>query len=356
MKTFVLLLIVLAAPFTLAVVPGDPGFRGCVMLLPDGQFQDTDCDRVPDVVDNCPLSENPDQSDVDHNVIGDMCDLVVDEIILQPSEPIQGRSMVIQASLFNNRPYPMRNMIVKAELPRLGQVVSQPLPIIAPGQRLQTELLLRVPECAPPVLTDIVVYAEYPVAPGQKEVFSRALRVPVVPSGLCSLDPGQELTVVDIIELQDIHPENGAVYPFTIKNNWPESKAYVLSVQGMESWGTATIEPGSVVVVAPGSSREGVIIVHAYNGQTGRKAFTFSVNAREDAKQVLLQANIPDMGTTSTSQGPQLNQILTGVVVFLGILILIGLVLVFLNKNERKAIHTKLEEIEAKEHKQGKKK
>jgi hypothetical protein len=37
------------------------------------ELADGDDDGVPDSADNCPLDENPDQSDVDHNSVGDVC-------------------------------------------------------------------------------------------------------------------------------------------------------------------------------------------------------------------------------------------------------------------------------------------
>lgn len=39
-----------------------------------GEATDTDTDTIPDVLDNCPLIANADQSDVDADTIGDLCD------------------------------------------------------------------------------------------------------------------------------------------------------------------------------------------------------------------------------------------------------------------------------------------
>ena len=48
---------------------------GCNALfgLHSAGESDRDGDRVPDAVDNCPDTYNPDQSDVDHNGVGDAC-------------------------------------------------------------------------------------------------------------------------------------------------------------------------------------------------------------------------------------------------------------------------------------------
>lgn len=52
-------------------VPGPENFG----IQPD---DDTDGDSIANNVDNCPLSYNPDQSDLDSNNVGDMCDVDID--------------------------------------------------------------------------------------------------------------------------------------------------------------------------------------------------------------------------------------------------------------------------------------
>jgi hypothetical protein len=144
--------------------PPPPSFGGCAISTPQGALQDADCDRQGDPYDNCPLTPNPDQLDRDQNGIGDACDLVIEEVTVEPELPIQGRSMVIYVTLFNNRAYPMRNLVVKAEAPKLGVAASEDLVIIGPGERVRKELIVRVPDCAEPTFTDLAVFAEYPIA------------------------------------------------------------------------------------------------------------------------------------------------------------------------------------------------
>lgn len=315
-----------------AAYPGT-NLRGCVIKDARGQFDDGDCDRVPDVFDNCPLTLNPDQVDRDHNGIGDACDLVIDEIRIEPTEPMQGRSMVVAAAITNNRAYPMRNMELKLEVPALGLTAGEDIAIIHPGERVRRELITRIPECAPARFTDVVVIAEYPFSPGQKEVFSQPVRVPVMASGLCAADAGADRTVVNIIELQDVHPELGALYPFTIKNDQAESKAYLLGLTGLDPWGFAQIEPGSIIVVPPGEAREGAIRV--WSDVPGQHVFVFTVQARDDMTQVQLIADVPEQPRAPAQQFGA--PILLGIIAFIAVLVLLGLAALYVRHKHKES-------------------
>ena len=72
-----------------------------------------------------------------------------------------------------------------------------------PGQRIREEVVLRIPDCAPTRYTDVVAIVEYPYAPGQKEVFSQPIQVPIVSSGMCPSETGYDRTIVEILEVQD---------------------------------------------------------------------------------------------------------------------------------------------------------
>jgi hypothetical protein len=328
----VLTIFLLLAASAHAVLPGDPGFRGCVIGTAKGALQDIDCDRTPDAFDNCPLTPNPEQVDRDKNGIGDSCDLIIDEIRIEPDTPQQGRSFVTSIALTNNRAYPMRNMVVKVDVPALGIATSEDIAQIQPGERVRRELVLRAPDCAPLRFTDIVAIAEYPYAPGQKEVFSQPVKVPFVSGGTCAAETGSDKTVVNILEIQDVDPINGALYPFTIHNTQSESKAYVLSVQGLESWGYSEIHPNTVIVVPAGEARDGALQIWSRPGIEGRRSFTFTIQARDDMKQIMLLANIPQ-GAAYSEPKPQL---LAGIIVFLILLLVIAAILTYTKKMKKK--------------------
>jgi hypothetical protein len=56
---------------------------------------DTDGDMVCDDVDNCPADPNPDQSDVDADTIGDVCD-PVDGVMLQPKVSLRVVTLAVR--------------------------------------------------------------------------------------------------------------------------------------------------------------------------------------------------------------------------------------------------------------------
>ena len=333
---FILALAIAAAP-ALAVYPGDPGYRGCVMLTDDGQFDDTDCDKVPDIADNCPLTHNIDQSDVDRNGIGDACDILITEFRIEPETPIQGRSLVATVTVMNNRAYAVRDLRVKVEIPALGLFASDTIGVIDAGRIASRELVTRIPECAPLRPTDVVAIVEHQYGPREIEVFTAPARVLVAPSGQCAQDnPGVDRTIVDIIEAQDVNPIEGALYPFTIRNNEAESKAYVLSVSGI-AWGYAEIYPGSVVVVPPGEARDGSVRVWSRPGWTGRQSFTFTVQARDDAKQLLLLAEIVPSPQELREPVPAGVRMLLGALAFVLVAVLLVAALLYARRKGKKS-------------------
>lgn len=323
-----LLFAILLATSVFAVFPGDPGYRGCVLKDDRGQFDDLDCDRIPDVFDNCPLVPNPDQVDRDRNGVGDACDLIIDEITISPETPVQGRSMVVTIGVTNNRQYPMRNMVLKLDVPALGLSTSEQLNTLEPGSRVLKDLVTRIPECAKQRLTDIVAIVEYPIGPSQKEIFAQPLKIPVLPSGQCASEVGPERTIVNIIELQDVDPQLGALYPFTIHNMESESKAYILSTSGLDGWGASEISTGSVLVIPPGESRDGAIRLFAYPGVVGKKSFVFTVQARDDVTQIQLLADMPNVAVSSSPLPSA--KLFLGILALLGFVVLIGLVVLYL--------------------------
>lgn len=76
------------ATFILLALGGAPAHALCIGI-------DTDGDMVCDDVDNCPADPNSDQSDVDGDTIGDVCD-AVDGVMLQPKVALRTVTLAVR--------------------------------------------------------------------------------------------------------------------------------------------------------------------------------------------------------------------------------------------------------------------
>jgi len=269
-------------------------FGGCFIAGPENTLlADLDCDKVPDAIDNCRGIPNPSQADQNGNGIGDACDLLVDKIVLDPGRVLEGRAFTATAFLTNYRTYPIRNLALTIQIPELGLEQKEYVDVVAPGQQIRQLFYLRLPNCVTPKEYDVVLFVEFPTGPGMQESFYIPTRMRAESSSACTPQGTKEgKSIIDILDIQDIDKKRGGVYPFTIVNGEDEGQAYVLSVKGIDDWGSYEIRPRSLIVVPAGESRKGELIIYAKQGVTGEHGFVLNLRSKADAKQELLTARI----------------------------------------------------------------
>ena len=266
---------------------------GCAILGPENTLlDDVDCDKIPDPIDNCLGVPNPDQSDQNQNGLGDPCDLVVDKIELDPQVVLEGRAFTVTATMTNYRPYDLRNLQLTVQVPELGLEQKEYVDLIAGGKQDHYLFYFRLPNCVHEKDYDVVLFVEWPAAPGQQEFFYIPTRVGVTSSGLCDPEGTREgKSIINILDIQDVD-ENGGIYPFTIVNAEAASQAYVLTVEGTEDWGNYEIRPRSLIIVPAGESREGELVIYANEDAEGEHGFVLTLRSKSDAHQELLSARI----------------------------------------------------------------
>jgi len=309
-----------------------PTFGGCYLMQSGTTFEDLDCDKIIDLKDNCLGFQNPDQQDQNQNGLGDACDVIVNEVEIEPPVVLEGRAFVVTATLTNYRSYDVRNAVVTVQVPELGLEQKTYVDILKAGDEGRYEFFLRLPDCLEKNEYDVVLFVEWPKGPGMKEAFYIPTRMGVQRAGTCAEDPTspQGKSIINILDIQDVDRVTGGEYPFTIVNNEQESQAYVLTVEGTEDWGSYEIKPRALIVVPAGESRQGILTIYADENAEGEHGFSLILRSKHDAAQELLTARI--LGEAPGMSSRALLQL--GIFVVAAILVLLGVSFFILGRKE----------------------
>lgn len=275
-----------------------------------GLLPDTDCDRVPDIHDNCPFITNPMQRDAEGNGLGDACDLYIESISTNPADFVfNGRAFNTIVTLYNNRDYNIRNLKIRVLIPELGIESVRYIDNLEVCSAETVEFFLRAPLCAPMHDYNIFVEASFMNVFSETEIIPGITSIRVIPDQYCQmiLENNQTIgnTFIDVMEIQDIYKGSEAVFPIKISNREFNDKEYIFSVTGIDdSWGYSRIEPGSLIIVPSESDRTVDLYVGAHNTMDvapGERVFVISIKSGEEVQRSLLIANVKEPETMDKS-------------------------------------------------------
>jgi hypothetical protein len=263
--------------------PKRPG--SCSISTGHGLLVDSDCDRLPDVEDNCPYVANAGQEDSDSNGIGDACDVVI-SVDQYRTEAPAGRSISVEFIVKNNLPVPATNMGVGLVVDKASAV--KPFDSLGPGESREAQSSLQLPACMKAGATKLVVFVDFNVAE-QKGRALKELPFNVLP-GDCQ-GAANKTTIIDVYNIQDVRQGETALYPVTITNKEAYSKQYILSIEGVD-FADAVFRDGTVLVVPQGGAQTTVLTVTPHDDSSGSHPFYLKVDSEGFEEKILLTARV----------------------------------------------------------------
>lgn len=269
--------------------------QGCQIPYNYVYLDDLDCDSIPDAADNCPGVQNPDQYDTNTNGIGDACDLIIEAVTVTPQPVLDGKAFSVDVNLANLRPTPVHNVNVELLMPSLGVRRVQNFGTIRPYSTASIRFVQKNAPCPKPGVHDLYLRATSPALSGNQEQVVYRAKVDALPSPACqqTTNYSAPLTIVDVLEIQDVTPGQTARFPFTITNTGAEAKAYTIELLGVQGWASYTVQPGALFVVPPGAKVAGELqLAVTPSKQPGPQTFIFQVASTDDVVQQLIVARI----------------------------------------------------------------
>jgi hypothetical protein len=152
----------------------------------------------------------------------------------------------------------------------------------------------------------IVVEASFINIFGDEEIIPGITSIRIIPDDECLsvLQGGQtnDNSFIDVMEIQDVYKGGESVFPIRISNREASDKEYIFSVTGLDGWGNARLDPGSLIIVPKGSQKIVDLYVSANdNAAPGEKSFVVSVAQGEEVQRFLLVANVKESGNNNSA-------------------------------------------------------
>ncbi len=271
--------------------------------------------------------------------------VVIKDIMLEPNEEIKGgRTLIAQLRVKNLGMYDEEDLKVVLEIPDLDIKITDYIDEIEiDDSESSDDIFFRIPDC--PKEGNYTIRATVYYDDDYEETTEETSIIIIRPDS-CGASSGDDDNDDDFDDISDskfdektmvkvtgsknsITSSEGAVYPIMISNFGLASKTYVITVKGVQSWGTYRLDPSSVIVIDAGETEVPYLFISASNNaQPGDKVFTVEVSSGKESKEITLIANVAP--TSNDNSGNSVTGGVAGITNFTGGLEIAVLALVIL--------------------------
>jgi hypothetical protein len=305
---------------------------------------DVDCDGAVDMYDNCPHVQNSDQSDTNRNGVGDVCDILVEEIELAPDNVIrQGESTKITLRLYNNRPYPLEDISLGARNAELNMNEVKHVDMLPPGKQMAVDFQLRIPACAP-VGNHVIVISSALRMHGDTSSDVQHKTIQVQQGTACKEPVGSlDTTTVGMLDAITIDRGENAIIPITVTNDGADEKIYSLLVQGADTLGTWSIDPASLTVKGRSAAKAYVSVQTSAMTPPGQQKILIVIVSQDRKESIPVTISVRAPIPEEQKEFPQIFQYVLLVAV---ILLIIAALFIASRKPKRPAVTATGEKME----------
>ena len=267
-------------------------------------------------------------------------ELMIKDVLFSPANyVISGRALLTTVRLKNTGLKDEDSVKVQVQIPAMGLSAADYVDEIDEDESTTSEeLYMRIPKCQPEGDYQVVVTVTYDEGDETEKVTKT---IHVVKDDSCNSqaenkDQNQQVpkTIITIGPTsQDLtRGEGGVIYPLTLSNAGTESKTYIITADGFQSWGDLKISPANVVILQPGEAKAVYLYLSAKEtAQPGQHMFTVSVTSgAKQLKQFSLTANVVNAPASSASGWNTVKKVLeVSLIILVILLVILGLIIGF---------------------------
>ncbi len=285
--------------------------------------------------------KNGESTTVDYflEIEGKSHNVVVRDVVTSPSGTVEaGRALLASVRVKNYGTKREDDLKVTVRIPELGVTASDFIDRLdaEDGNRDSTtseELFIRIPDDAKSGEYTLIAEVEFDDGDSTSSastsinvVGAKAMGTETTPA---PQNEGQTILSIGP-ESQEVAAGASAIYPLTITNTGDASKSYIVSIDGVD-FGTASVTPTNVAVVAGGESMTMFIRITPRDDATGQQAFTVSIKSGGKVlKQVPLMAQVKAAETSGSTDSARIKRAFeVGLVVLVVLLVVLGLIIGF---------------------------